>query len=103
MSARMMNCSSWPPGWAAGDGGAAWRLATAESCTGGWIAKCLTDIPGSSAWFDRGFVSYSNEAKSELLDVPAALIEQSGAVSEASRAGHGPGCATIARPGCALR
>ena len=59
------------------------RLATAESCTGGWIAKCLTDIPGSSSWFDRGFVSYSNRAKAELLGVPAALIDRSGAVSEA--------------------
>ncbi|QIK37746.1 CinA family protein [Caldichromatium japonicum] len=58
-----------------------WRLATAESCTGGWVAKLLTDIPGSSRWFERGFVVYSNEAKCELLDVPAALIDQHGAVS----------------------
>lgn len=58
-----------------------WRLAVAESCTGGWIAKCLTDIPGSSAWFDRGFVTYSNAAKVELLQVPQALLDSHGAVS----------------------
>jgi nicotinamide-nucleotide amidase len=59
-----------------------WLLATAESCTGGWIAKCCTDRAGSSAWFERGFVSYSNRAKTELLDVPSDLLERSGAVSE---------------------
>jgi len=56
-------------------------LATAESCTGGWIAKCVTDVPGSSAWFDAGFVCYSNAAKQALLGVPAKLIEAHGAVS----------------------
>ena len=59
-----------------------WFLATAESCTGGWIAKCCTDMSGSSAWFDRGFVTYSNEAKCELLGIPADLITREGAVSE---------------------
>jgi nicotinamide-nucleotide amidase len=59
-----------------------WMLATAESCTGGLIAATCTDLAGSSAWFDRGVVSYSNEAKTELLGVPAALINQHGAVSE---------------------
>ena len=59
-----------------------WMAATAESCTGGWIAKCLTDIAGSSAWFDRGFVTYSNAAKQELLGVDAAVIDAQGAVSE---------------------
>lgn len=59
-----------------------WLLATAESCTGGGISYAITDIPGSSDWFDCGFVSYSNAAKSEMLDVPAALIAQFGAVSE---------------------
>jgi nicotinamide-nucleotide amidase len=59
------------------------RLATAESCTGGWIAKVLTDLAGSSDWFERGLVTYSNRAKQELLDVPAALLETHGAVSEA--------------------
>jgi nicotinamide-nucleotide amidase len=59
------------------------RIATAESCTGGWIAKALTDIPGSSAWFDGAAVSYSNSLKSALLGIPAALIAEQGAVSEA--------------------
>jgi nicotinamide-nucleotide amidase len=57
-------------------------IATAESCTGGLVAATLTAIPGSSAVFDRAFVTYSNAAKSELLDVPAWLIERHGAVSE---------------------
>lgn len=57
-------------------------MATAESCTGGMIAAACTDLAGSSAWFERGFVSYSNEAKTELLGVPAALIAEHGAVSE---------------------
>ena len=59
-----------------------WKLATAESCTGGMIAAACTDLAGSSNWFERGFVSYSNEAKSELLGVDAALIAAQGAVSE---------------------
>ena len=57
-------------------------LATAESCTGGLIAAAITDVAGSSAVFDRGFVTYSNAAKTEMLDVPAKLIETWGAVSE---------------------
>ncbi len=57
-------------------------LATAESCTGGLIAAACTDLAGSSAWFERGFVTYSNAAKTELLGVDAALIESHGAVSE---------------------
>ena len=59
-----------------------WKLATAESCTGGMIAAACTDLAGSSNWFERGFVSYSNEAKSELLGVEPALIAAQGAVSE---------------------
>jgi nicotinamide-nucleotide amidase len=59
-----------------------WLLATAESCTGGMISAACTDLAGSSAWFERGFVTYSNEAKTELLGVDAALIKQHGAVSE---------------------
>src|SRR5688572_32770070 len=59
------------------------RLATAESCTGGWIAKLCTDIPGSSEWFDCGFVCYSNAAKTRDLQVPEKLIEIEGAVSDA--------------------
>lgn len=59
-----------------------WMLATAESCTGGMIAAACTDLSGSSDWFERGFVTYSNEAKAESLGVDAALIQQHGAVSE---------------------
>ena len=59
-----------------------WMLATAESCTGGMIAAACTDLSGSSNWFERGFVSYSNEAKIEMLGVDPALIEAHGAVSE---------------------
>jgi nicotinamide-nucleotide amidase len=58
------------------------RLATAESCTGGLIAAACTSVAGSSDWFDRGFVTYSNAAKREQLGVPAELIDQHGAVSE---------------------
>lgn len=60
-----------------------WMLATAESCTGGWIAKCCTDVAGSSAWFDRGFITYSNAAKQDMLGVRAETLAQYGAVSEA--------------------
>lgn len=56
-------------------------LAVAESCTGGWIAKTVTDVPGSSGWFDRGFITYSNNAKSDLLAVDRATIARHGAVS----------------------
>jgi nicotinamide-nucleotide amidase len=62
--------------------GKGWMLATAESCTGGMIAAACTDLAGSSQWFDRGFVTYSNEAKTEMLGVPAELIAKHGAVSE---------------------
>ncbi len=57
-------------------------LATAESCTGGGVAQAITEIAGSSEWFDCGFIAYSNASKTELLDVPAALIAQFGTVSE---------------------
>ena len=60
-----------------------WMLATAESCTGGMIAAACTDVAGSSAWFERGFVTYSNEAKTDLLGVDASLIATQGAVSQA--------------------
>ena len=59
-----------------------WLLATAESCTGGMIAAACTDLAGSSAWFERGFVTYSNAAKIDLLGVNADVIAQHGAVSE---------------------
>jgi nicotinamide-nucleotide amidase len=85
--------------------------AAAESCTGGWIAKVLTDVAGSSAWFDRGFVTYSNEAKREMLGVRPETLEAHGAVSEAvvremaagalarSRAGIAVAVSGIAGPG----
>jgi nicotinamide-nucleotide amidase len=57
------------------------KLVTAESCTGGWLAKVLTDLPGSSAWFERGFVTYSNAAKVELLGVDPHTLQVHGAVS----------------------
>ncbi len=58
------------------------KVATAESCTGGWVAKVLTDLPGSSAYFDRGFVTYSNQAKQEMLGVSKDTLDTHGAVSE---------------------
>ena len=60
------------------------KLATAESCTGGWVSKEITGIAGSSAWFDRGFVTYSDDAKRDLLGVDEATLKQYGAVSEAT-------------------
>jgi nicotinamide-nucleotide amidase len=59
-----------------------WRLTTAESCTGGLIVACLTEIPGSSSVVERGYVTYDNRAKQELLGVPGTLFERVGAVSE---------------------
>lgn len=58
-----------------------WLVATAESCTGGMVAAAITDIAGSSGWFERGFVSYSNQSKVDLLGVPVALLKEHGAVS----------------------
>ncbi len=57
-------------------------LATAESCTGGWVGQAVTMVPGSSAWFDRGFIVYSNRAKLEMLEVMPDTVERFGAVSE---------------------
>ncbi|QWD72629.1 CinA family protein [Polynucleobacter sp. UB-Raua-W9] len=59
-----------------------WKLALAESCTGGLVCATLTELSGSSAWFERGYITYSNQAKTECLGVPAELIESHGAVSE---------------------
>ncbi len=58
------------------------QLACAESCTGGLLSKICTDLPGSSAWFDRAYITYSNTAKTQMLGVEANLIRQHGAVSE---------------------
>ena len=75
-------------------------LATAESCTGGMIAAACTDLSGSSQWFERGFVTYSNEAKAEMLAVPPGLIEEHGAVSEPVARAMAEGA--LARSGCGL-
>lgn len=61
-----------------------WMLATAESCTGGWVAQAVTAVAGSSAWFDRGYVTYSNTAKTDLLGVRPDTLARHGAVSEAT-------------------
>ncbi len=58
-------------------------MSTAESCTGGWVAQAITAVPGSSEWFDSGFVTYSNDAKMHMLQVKAKTLESEGAVSEA--------------------
>jgi nicotinamide-nucleotide amidase len=58
------------------------KLVTAESCTGGWVAQVVTSVSGSSEWFERGFVTYSNDAKRDMLGVRAATLERHGAVSE---------------------
>ena len=58
------------------------KLTVAESCTGGWVAKVLTDLAGSSDWFERGFVTYSNQAKNEMLGVAESTLENKGAVSQ---------------------
>jgi nicotinamide-nucleotide amidase len=85
-----------------------WMMATAESCTGGLIAGACTDVSGSSDWFERGFVTYSNAAKTGLLGVPAELIEKHGAVSEpvaramaAGALAHAPVQLTVAVTGVA--
>lgn len=59
-----------------------WMVATAESCTGGWVGQLLTALPGSSAWYERGFITYANAAKIEMLGVPPATLDTFGAVSE---------------------
>ena len=79
-----------------------WMLATAESCTGGLIAAACTELAGSSAWFERGFVTYSNEAKAELLGVDPALIAAHGAVSDAVAGAMASGAVTRSRAQVAL-
>jgi nicotinamide-nucleotide amidase len=78
------------------------KVATAESCTGGLIAGLLTEIPGSSAVVERGFVVYSNEAKEDLLGVPMTLIEAHGAVSEATARAMAEGALKASRAGVAV-
>ncbi len=71
------------------------RLATAESCTGGWVSKELTALAGSSTWYEGGVVSYSNAMKENLLHVPAGTIEQYGAVSEPVAVAMASGAASV--------
>jgi nicotinamide-nucleotide amidase len=77
-------------------------LATAESCTGGWIAKSITDIAGSSQWFKEGFVTYSNESKHERLGVPNSVLLKHGAVSEATARAMAAGALRRARSDIAV-
>lgn len=77
-------------------------LVTAESCTGGWIAKVCTDLAGSSKWFDRGLVTYSYEAKTDLLGVSSALLVEHGAVSELVAAAMVDGARARSVAHCAL-
>lgn len=77
-------------------------LAAAESCTGGWVCQAVTDIAGSSAWFDRGFVTYTNQAKHELLGVPHAVLSEHGAVSEETVRAMVAGALRNSHADCAL-
>jgi nicotinamide-nucleotide amidase len=61
-----------------------WRVATAESCTAGWVTKVLTDVPGSSRWVEGGYIVYSDAAKTRDLNVPAAMLRRHGAVSDST-------------------
>ena len=79
-----------------------WMLATAESCTGGMIAAACTDRAGSSEWFERGLVSYSNAAKHDLLGVPEALIAEHGAVSEPVARAMAEGAIAHSRAQCSV-
>lgn len=79
-----------------------WMLATAESCTGGLIAAACTELAGSSNWFERGFVTYSNAAKAQMLGVDAALIDQHGAVSAPVARAMAQGAVQRANVGVAL-
>ena len=78
------------------------RVAAAESCTGGLVAAAITAVAGSSAWFERGFVTYSNEAKQAMLDVPPTMISHFGAVSEPVAAAMARGARAHSRAQCAL-
>ena len=83
MDADLAQLSAQVGAWLKGRG---LRLATAESCTGGWVAQVVTATAGSSDWFERGFVTYSNEAKQELLGVSGQTLQRQGAVSEQTAA-----------------
>ena len=77
-------------------------LATAESCTGGLVAGAITAIAGSSTWFDRGFVTYTNEAKAQMLGVPASALASFGAVSESVARAMAEGALVNSTAGCAV-
>jgi nicotinamide-nucleotide amidase len=79
-----------------------WMLTTAESCTGGWVGQLLTAIPGSSAWYERGFITYANAAKQEMLGVPADMLETFGAVSEETAGAMAAGALTHSHAHAAL-
>jgi len=81
---------------------AGWRVVTAESCTGGWVAKCITDVPGSSQWFERGYVTYSNDAKQQQLGVSLQTLESSGAVSAIAAAQMAEGALAASRTEIAI-
>ena len=72
-------------------------VVTAESCTGGWVAKVLTDVAGSSRWFSHGLVTYGDGAKTQILDVSPAVLERDGAVSEATVRAMAAGARSLAR------
>ncbi len=78
------------------------KLVTAESCTGGWIAQAVTAVSGSSAWFERGFVTYSDDAKREMLGVPLETLEAHGAVSEQTARAMAEGALAASRASIAV-
>ncbi|HEY2338123.1 MAG TPA: CinA family protein [Burkholderiales bacterium] len=77
-------------------------LVTAESCTGGWVAQAVTAVPGSSGWFERGFVTYSNAAKHEVLGVSKKILKKFGAVSEETAREMARGALAHSRAGVAV-
>ncbi len=79
-----------------------WMLATAESCTGGWVGQLLTSLPGSSHWYERGFITYANAAKIEMLGVPKTTLATHGAVSEETAAAMAAGALKHSRAQAAL-
>lgn len=79
-----------------------WMLTTAESCTGGWVGQLVTALPGCSRWYERGFVTYANAAKIEMLGVPAETIETHGAVSEETALAMAAGALTHSHAQAAL-
>ncbi len=79
-----------------------WRLAAAESCTGGWAAQAMTAVAGSSDWFERGFVTYSNDAKQDLLDVSGRVLVEAGAVSTETAREMAEGALRHSRAQCAF-